>query len=74
MSLTSKHSAVSRKINRVKIIPWYFYPEFADKSLFKSRAAQMELDVVLKDLAKPDKYSTVVEGTREAIQLQHIAN
>jgi hypothetical protein len=48
-STISKASRLSKKPNRVKIIPWYFYPEFADKSLFKNRSAHMDLESVLNE-------------------------
>jgi hypothetical protein len=37
-------------VQSVKIIPWYFYPECANKSLFKSKAAQLDLSAVLNGI------------------------
>lgn len=49
------------KVNRVKIIPWYFYPECADRSLFKNRTSQMELGAVLKDIQMEKSSQTFVQ-------------
>lgn len=71
MSNNSKQSNQSKKPNKVRIIPWYFYPECAEKSIFKSKTALIDFNSVLKDfsVSKVEKAEKVLVRSNTAREI-----